>query len=90
MLERVFNRAPIKHYSGKRGINCLSDLTSTEANSVAVQFSEQLGLDKEKVIQWLQTQAITKQQNAPNIKTASKKQRKQIADEVLKMFTTQT
>ena len=90
MLERVFNRALTQAlFQGKRGINQLDLIISilTEANSVAVQFSEQLGLDKEKVIQWLQTQAVTKQQNAPNIKTASKKQRKQIADEVLKMFT---
>ena len=90
MLERVFNRALTQAlFQGKRGINQLDLVLSilTEANSVAVQFSEQLGLEKEKVVSWLQQQATTQQQQQPNIKTASKTQKKQIADEVLKQFT---
>lgn len=90
MLERVFNRALTQAlFQGKRGINQLDLVLSilTEVNSVAVQFSEQLGLEKEKVVSWLQQQATTQQQQQPNIKTASKTQKKQIADEVLKQFT---
>ncbi len=89
MLERVFNRALTQAlFQGKRGINQLDLVLSilTEQQSVAVQFSGQLGLDRDKVVQWLQVNANTVQQ-PQTIKTANKKQQKQLANEILREFT---
>ena len=58
MLERVFNRALTQSlFQGKRGINQLDLIISilSEQQSIAVNFADQLGLNKEKVLQWLST-----------------------------------
>ena len=88
MLERVFNRALTQAlFQGKRGINQIDLILSilAENQSVAVNFADQLGLDRDKVVQWLQQSAVTQQQ--PSIKQATKKQQKQFANEILREFT---
>jgi len=90
MLERVFNRALTQAlFQGKRGINQLDLILSilTEQNSIAVNFSDQLGLNKDKVVQWLQASANIQQQGAPSIRAVTKKQQKQLANEILREFT---
>ena len=88
MLERVFNRALTQAlFQGKRGINQIDLILSilAENQSVAVSFADQLGLDRDKVVTWLQQTSITQQQ--PSIKQATKKQQKQFANEILREFT---
>jgi ATP-dependent Clp protease ATP-binding subunit ClpA len=87
MLERVFNRALTQAlFQGKRGINQIDLILSilAEQQSVAVNFADQLGLDRDKVVSWLQQSSITQQQ--PSIKAATKKQQKQFANEILREF----
>ena len=57
MLERVFNRALTQAlFQGKKHLNQLDLVLSIlgEENSIAAQYSEQLGLNKNKVIKWMQ------------------------------------
>ena len=57
MLERVFNRALTQAlFQGKKHLNQLDLVLSIlgEENSVAAQYAEQMGLNKHKVIGWLQ------------------------------------
>ena len=66
MLERVFNRALTQAlFQGKKHLNQLDLVLSIlgEANSIAAQYAEQLGLSKNKVIKWMQeTQAQENEQ----------------------------
>ena len=87
MLERVFNRALTQAlFQGKRGINQIDLILSilAENQSVAVNFADQLGLDRDKVVSWLQQSSVTQQQ--PSIRQATKKQQKQFANEILREF----
>ena len=64
MLERVFNRALTQAlFQGKKHLNQLDLVLSIlgEENSVAAQYAEQMGLNKNKVIGWMQDTA--QQQN---------------------------
>lgn len=57
MLERVFNRALTQAlFQGKKHLNQLDLVLSIlgEENSIAAQYAEQLGLNKNKVIKWMQ------------------------------------
>ena len=57
MLERVFNRALTQAlFQGKKHLNQLDLVLSIlgEENSIAAQYAEQLGLNKTKVIKWMQ------------------------------------
>jgi len=73
MLERVFNRALTQAlFQGKKAINQLDLILSMlqEDQSVAAIYAEQLGLNKHKVIAWMQ-----------DAHAENAKQRKAIADE---------
>ena len=81
MLERVFNRALTQAlFQGKKGINFYDLLLSilSEENCVAVQFSNQLGLNKLKIATWLndalQEQVAPLPANARQGTQAAKKQ----------------
>ncbi len=90
MLERVFNRALTQAlFQGKRGINQLDLIISilSENQSVAVNFADQLGLNREKVVNWLQSSSSTMQSAPGSIKVGTKKQQKQFANEILREFT---
>ena len=57
MLERVFNRALTQAlFQGKKHLNQLDLVLSIlgEENSVAAQYAQQMGLNKDKVIKWMQ------------------------------------
>ena len=66
MLERVFNRALTQAlFQGKKHLNQLDLVLSIlgEENSIAAQYAEQMGLNKNKVIGWMQeTQALENEQ----------------------------
>ena len=64
MLERVFNRALTQAlFQGKKHLNQLDLVLSIlgEENSVAAQYADQMGLNKNKVIGWMQE--TTQQEN---------------------------
>lgn len=93
MLERVFNRALTQAlFQGKRGINQLDLIISIlgEDNSVACKFSDELGLNKTKVIHWLQDSAaqekIANQPGKINVKQNNEDRNKKIAQEILNAF----
>jgi len=57
MLERVFNRALTQAlFQGKKHLNQLDLVLSIlgEENSIAAQYAQQMGLNKDKVIKWMQ------------------------------------
>jgi|13_taG_2_1085334.scaffolds.fasta_scaffold00218_24 ATP-dependent Clp protease ATP-binding subunit ClpA len=63
MLERVFNRALTQAlFQGKKAINQLDLVLSIlgEEHSVSAKYAEQLGLNKNKVMSWMQDTAAMK------------------------------
>ena len=91
MLERVFNRALTQAlFQGKRGINQLDLMLSilTEQKSASVKFSEELGLDRAKLINWMQD---AQQDGRGQIKEmeieARSIQSQKAANEILAQFT---
>jgi len=94
MLERVFNRALTQAlFNGKRGINLYDLMLSilSEENCVTVNFANEMGLNKAKVIHWIQDAAheqVSPIQPHGEIQknTGTANQRSQQAYQVLREF----
>lgn len=90
MLERVFNRALTQAlFQGKRGINQFDLIVSilNEENSVASKFSGELGLSRDKVLQWIQDSMNRELNPIEQIdKRNTKEINSKVAYEVLRQF----